>query len=459
MSDSLFPDKSSFLHFRTDELKPAQENTLLYDDYAPQADTDDEKLYWSVKEIGIQEPLHISLDKVILSGHRRHATARWLGLETVPCIVKDVVFSTLEQNEKVKLLAVYNKQRDKSNAERTREAMADIKPEKAWLRLLRDRHNNRYMIDDNVLMGAVRKRSKIMSMAFLKAAQKAIDSEREYWPMTVRRVHYLLLNEPPLKHDKKPDSVYQNNLKSYKALSDLLARARLTGDIPHASIEDLTRPIRELATYQNPADYVVEQTTDFLRHYSRDLLRGQKNHIEVIVEKNAIRKQVERVADEYCIPCTTTRGYSSITPRKKMVDRFRASGKKELILLILSDFDPDGDEIATSFPRSLRDDFGIQNIIAHKVMLSADDVLEHNLPCDMEAKVSSKNYKKFVARHGGVNVAELDAAPVELLQGKLRGAIESCLNMELFNMELEQEKVDAVFIEAKREMVMKLMAA
>lgn len=451
-------DLSGFSYFPTNELKPAKENTLLYDNYAPQADTDDEKLYWSIKEIGIQEPLHISTDKAILSGHRRHAAARWLGLESVPCIVKDVVFADLSRDDRIKLLAVYNKQRDKSNAERTREAMADIKPEKAWLRLMSDRHTNRYKIDDNVIMGAVKTRARITSTSFLKAAQKAIESEKEYWPMTVRRVHYLLLNEPPLMHDKKSGSTYQNLQKHYKALTNLLVRARLTGDIPHGSIEDLTRPIRELATYQNPADYVVTETTDFLRHYARDLLRGQKNHIEILVEKNAIRKQVERVADEYCIPCTTGRGYSSLTPRLKMVQRFKASGKTNLVLLILSDFDPDGDEIAASFPRSLRDDFGLANITAHKVLLSGADVLEHDLPCDMEAKVSSPNYKKFVARHG-VHVAELDAAPVALLQDKLRSAIESCLDMDLFRMELEQEKEDSVFIEAKREMVIQLMAA
>jgi len=209
-----------------------------------------------------------------------------------------------------------------------------------------------------------------------------------------------------------------------------------------------------LATYQNPADYIKEQTEDFLRHYARDLLRGQANHIEILVEKNAIRKHVELVADEYCIPCTTGRGYSSLTPRWKMVQRFKQSGKENLILLILSDFDPDGEEIAASFPRSLRDDFGLNDVIAHKVALTGDDVREYNLPSDMEAKKSSMNYKKFVQKYG-VHVAELDAAPVVLLQGKLRDAIENCLDMDLFRAELAKEKEDSAFIAATKQMVIK----
>jgi hypothetical protein len=305
-------------------------------------------------------------------------------------------------------------------------------------------------------MGNYKGRARITTLAFLRAAQKAIESEKEYWPLTVRRVHYLLLNDPPLRHDKKPGSTYRNDLPSYKALTNLLLRARLTGDIPHAAIEDETRPVRVLTTYQAPADFIKDETERFLRYYARDLLRGQPHHIEILVEKNAIRKHVELVADEYTIPCTTGRGYSSLTPRWKMVQRFLRSGKERLILLILSDFDPDGEEIAASFPRSLRDDFGLSNVTAHKVALSGDDVRAHRLPSDMEAKPSSPNYKKFVEKHG-VHVAELDAAPVALLQGKLRDAIENSLNMEIFRAELAKEKEDAAFVAAKKKMVVKAL--
>lgn len=89
--------------------------------------------------------------------------------------------------------------------------------------------------------------------------------------------------------------------------------------------------------------------------------------------------------------------------------------------------------------------------------VSGDDVREHGLPSDMEAKDTSPNYRKFVERHG-VHVAELDAAPVVLLQGKLRDAIESCLDMNLFRAELAKERDDAGFIAATKKAVMKAMA-
>ncbi len=98
---------------------------------------------------------------------------------------------------------------------------------------------------------------------------------------------------------------------------------------------------------------------------------------------------------------------------------------------------------------------GVLNF-SHKVAISADDVRENGLPSDMEAKVSSPNYKKFVAHHG-VHVAELDAAPVDLLQDKLRDAIESCLDMEIFEGELAMEKEDYAFVAATKQAVVKAM--
>ena len=439
------------------DITPAHENQLLYDPFAPNASCDDNKLYFSIKKDGILEPLHITSDGIILSGNRRYAAAQWLGLDKVPCIVhKEIIYNDLSADERLAVLARYNKQRDKNYAERLREVALEINPKEAYERLRKDRATKRHPIEENVSLGDYKKRARITTIAFLRAAQKAVNSEKAFWPLTVRRVHYLLLNDPPLRHDKKPKSTYQNNLSSYKALTNLLLRARLTGDIPHIAIEDETRPIRVLATYEDPVDYIAKETEDFLRYYARDLLRGQPHHIEILVEKNAIRKHVEMVADEYCIPCTTGRGYSSLTPRYKMVQRFKQSGKKQMILLILSDFDPDGEEIAASFIRSLRGDLEESNIIAHKVAISGADVRKHGLPSDMEAKIKSPNYNKFVARHG-IHVAELDAAPVDLLQGKLRDAIESCLDMDLFQAELENEKEDSAYIAATKAAVLQAL--
>jgi 5S rRNA maturation endonuclease (ribonuclease M5) len=175
--------------------------------------------------------------------------------------------------------------------------------------------------------------------------------------------------------------------------------------------------------------------------------------VEIMLEKNALRTDIEAVAREYCIPCTTGRGFTSLPPRHDLAQRYRRSGKSGLVLLMLTDFDPDGDEIAASFARSLRDDFNIATIKAIKVMLTAEDVATHDLPSDMDAKESSPNYQKFLARYGSTKVVELDACPVTLLQTKLREAIESVIDIDEFNAQLKLEQEDAAHIEAHRQVV------
>ncbi|MBX3444919.1 MAG: hypothetical protein KF774_21140 [Planctomyces sp.] len=43
-----------------------------------------------------------------------------------------------------------------------------------------------------------------------------------------------------------------------------------------------------------------------------------------------------------------------------MVDRFRDSGREKLVVIVASDFDPEGEDIPGSFGISLRDDFGTE---------------------------------------------------------------------------------------------------
>lgn len=434
--------------YNPDDISIAQENDVIYDRFNLRED-DDLSLFKSVGQHGVLEPLQISRDRVLLSGHRRLRAAQLADLEEVPAIQCDVVFESLNHEERIKILALYNEsQRDKNYGEKFREALAQTDADVAYNSLIKDRVSRiRQGNDDqcSVVLGDKKRRARITTRQFLKAAQDVIDSERDYWPLTVRRVHYLMLNDPPLRHDKKPASRYGNDLVSYKSLTNLLIRARLSGEIPIESIEDATRPVHTLRTYQGTEQFFKDELDMFLRYYTRDLQRGQANHIEVLLEKNGMRRYVEKVCDEYCVTCTTGVGYSSLTPRLKMKKRFVLSQKSTLVLLILTDFDPDGEAIASSFPRSLRDDLGVKNIVPVKVGLLADDIIRYNLPSDLRAKSSSSNYKKFVAKHG-VRVAELDACPLNILQDKLRLAIESFMDAETFHHEMAAERSDAAYI-------------
>lgn len=447
--------KSGLLDFPVSDIVLGAENDLLYDRFGI-ANADDRDLTISIRDNGIQEPLVVSADSVLLSGHRRFAAAKYLGLKAVPVrVAQDVSFNALSTTERLEVLRRFNQQREKSPGERIREKLLDIEPAQAHRDLTLRKAKIRAMDGAspcNVIMGKVKKRARITTLQFLAAARRVVQENKEYWPLTVRRVHYLLLNDPPLRHDKKPGSTYANHQKSYDALTRLLIRARLTGDIPMQAIEDETRPIMLGGGFSTFEAFVAQETENFLAGYSRDLMQGQPHHVEIMLEKNALRSVIEAVAREYCIPVTTGKGFSSLPPRYDLFRRYKQSGKDKLVLLMLTDFDPDGEAIATSFARSLRDDFGIENIYPVKVALTAEDVKNNNLPSDLDAKPESSNYKKFVEKHGA-KVVELDACPVKLLQSTLREKIHSVIDVDEFNNQLDLEKRDAANVEAHRRIV------
>ena len=270
--------------------------------------------------------------------------------------------------------------------------------------------------------------------------------------MSLRQIHYALLNDPPLCHASKPKSHYRNDRQSYAKLSDLLIRARLEGHAPLNAIDDETRRITLWDVHPETTSFVRREIGGFLKGFARDLLQSQPNHIEIVGEKKTLGTILKPVASEFCVPMTLGGGYCSYPPRRDIDRRFRASGKTKLVLLLLSDFDPDGMSIAESFAQSMKRDFGIKSIHAVRIALTPEQVKSHRLPSKMKAKLGSSQHDKFVDKYGD-DVFELEALAPEALQRVLREAIESVLDIEAFNREIDAERADAAHLDSVRRVV------
>jgi hypothetical protein len=441
-------------------IVPAPENDLLYrPPSATDPDTialaDNIKKHHQAGGCGILEPLVITADHVIASGHRRFAAAKVAGLYEVPCRILEI--ESWEPGF-VQLLRDFNRQRVKSFDEVVREEIVSADPEESYRLLLEHRKQQARVTGETILIEGKKHRCEISAAKkpMLDAVVAVINGLREYWPLSDRRVHYVLLNDPPLRHAKKPRSIYQNDHESYKDLCDLLTRARLVGAIPWNAISDPTRPVVTWDVYDSVGPFVRRKIGDFLKGYYRNLQRTQPNHFEIVGEKNTIDNIIRPVAAEFCIPMTLGRGYCSLDPRHEMCCRFKKSGKEKLIILILSDFDPEGEDIAHSFARSMRDDFGVNNVQAVKVALTAEQVQEMQLPPMMKAKKDSSRHAKFTARHGD-NVFELDAVAPGDLANILRVAIESRMDVDKFNAEVDAEKQDAAHLDGLRRKVQQVL--
>ena len=155
---SALPKKQDLSHLSVAIIRTAPENDLIYDRFGI-ANADDRALTISIRDNGMQEPLAVSADLYLLSGHRRLAAARYLGMKSVPVrLVKDLVFQDLDTQTKLETLRRFNQQREKSPGERIREKLLEIDPKEAHQELKRrrlDASKIQGANDANVRMGAV----------------------------------------------------------------------------------------------------------------------------------------------------------------------------------------------------------------------------------------------------------------------------------------------------------------
>jgi hypothetical protein len=173
--------------------------------------------------------------------------------------------------------------------------------------------------------------------------------------------------------------------------------------------------------------------------------------VEIVAEKLTVQTILQKVALEFTMPLTITRGMSSLPPKKAIRDRYVLSQKDRLILLVVSDLDPAGDAIAEDLVKSFRRDFSIANIEAYKVALTIDQVEEFSLEPSMEAKAKSPTYRAFVKKYEITDAYEPEAMNPGDLAAQLESAIKDVLDLDLYNQELAAEEIDSTQIIAVQE--------
>jgi hypothetical protein len=373
------PAKGKDLHWiPIAKIRPSPENDHLYGPIDPR----DPKIQQMASEMRQQRKcrtvLTLSSDLYVMNGHRRLTAAKLAGLTRLECIIDPMLHS---DKRFVQELVRFNNQRIKSNDVLFREAVVSTSKDDAYQRLKKARakasevHSDveEIQFTDETIQHPVSNRR----LPFLRAVQKVIADNHAYWSLTARQIHYRLLNNPPLKDSSKDGrmtrrgvasqvSTYSNDPSSYSALITLLKDARLQGLISWNVIHDRTRPVTIWRVYNSTQPYVEEQLKSFLANYSRNLLQSQPNHIELFAEKKTLTSIIQPIASRYCMPLTIGSGSCSISPIEKLVNRFRKSGKENLIILTIADFDPAGIMIARSFTQRLRDYFHISNVDARR---------------------------------------------------------------------------------------------
>lgn len=460
---------------RLDRLTPATVNGVIYnpvrlDDPGIEVmakglrETIDRFDIWAVT------PLVVSRDDVLVSGHRRQAALTLLGIDNAPVTRLDI-WSTDADFEK--FVVAYNTQRDKDPAERIREEVVRTSPEDAHNALVAFReeeslnaHKRAAGAGLRILASgsaAVRSRISPAKRPFLDTAAAVIEQYREYWPLTLRQIHYRLLTRHVLRDATRPEvwfrgksrtriqNRYANTEQCYHDLSDLLVRARLEGLVPWESMHDPHRPRTEWEQWPDVGAFMREKLDAMFLDYHRNLLQSQPAYLELVVEKVATLEITVRAARPFGLPVGVGKGYTSVTCLDETADRFRASGKDRCILLIAGDLDPEGENIPQTWAACLRDEHGVENLTAVKVAVNPDHVRQFDLS-PLPVKESSSRAAGFIEAHGR-SVYELEAFEPDVLQRVIGDAIRGVLDLDLFEQERRKKAEEARLLLACRKLV------
>ena len=457
-SSSVKPKTAHVVAMRhVSSLRPSPENSLLYRERNIRK-PDRKRLVQSIRKTrGVQAPLLIALDDFIVSGHERHAAAPEAGFPIVPTIVLDLRRSNHTADEWLAVLREHNTGREKTQDEKIREKIVDVDPAEAMSAVV-DFQIERAKPKSKIVAipDKIKKRSKItkQSRDFADAIISILTGVlKDVVPVNERAIHYRLL--PPLNVRTSrgvKGFVYGNNLKSVQALSRMLTRLRLCGEVPWDWIVDETRPVGVWQTFRDAAEFLGEQLNNLYTGFARDLMQSQSAHFEIITEKMTVKNFIDRVAMKYTIPTACLRGNSGIDARHQIAERFRASGKSALVMFVLTDCDPAGDMICESTTHSMRDEFNINNVSAIRVAMTHQQADEQGVSqsADVMTVKESSVTPKFIKRHGRNDCYELEAVSPEVLSQWLDEAIRGNIDVEAYNFEVAEQAKNVAKIRATR---------
>lgn len=259
----------------------------------------------------------------------------------------------------------------------------------------------------------------------------------------------------------------------------------MAGIVDWEAIEDRLRKPSRPAAFDSPQDIVRAA----INQYRKDRQLGQKIHIEVWVEKDALSGVLKRVTEKYGIRIMVNRGYSSASAMYDSYERFYEAfqANQKVKILYLGDFDPSGvdmvrdiksridefiigsKEVKNMFDWDLvdEDDFWSekyseyyynQKLSHNDTMLMLEDEysiqkakdfeiipialtkeqIKHYNPPPNPAKITDPRAKEFIAKHGNTSW-EVDALKPQVLNKILEDAILENIDLERYETILTEE--------------------
>jgi len=257
------------------------------------------------------------------------------------------------------------------------------------------------------------------------------DYQAQGFSLTLRQLYYQFVAR----------GLLANTEKSYNKLGNIVSDARRAGLIDWDTIEDRTRYLRKLPSWDKPQS-ILESARD---SYHRDLWASQSKRLEVWIEKDALVGVIETVCQENDIPFFSCRGYVSDSEMwsaaiRRIWKHYKDNGQDTLILH-LGDHDPSGIDMTRDIENRL--DFFTYyrtDLEVRRIALTMEQI-EYKNPPPNPAKITDSRYADYASKYGDESW-ELDALEPQFISDLIRDEIELERDEEKWQESFSQQEAE-----------------
>jgi hypothetical protein len=241
-----------------------------------------------------------------------------------------------------------------------------------------------------------------------------------------------------------------NRDTEYKRLGSILNDARYAGLFDWSYITDRTRNIRGGdGADEEPSDVVSDL------HFYAALWQGQKERVEVRVEKDALVDVVGRAANPLRTPYFSCRGYTSASEvwaaARRIEGYFDTDGVEHVTILHLGDHDPSGIDMTRDITERLElfldgDGYDAGSLTVDRIALNRPQIDQYNPPPN-PAKITDSRATGYIRVHGRSSW-ELDALEPRVLRDLITSRLSPLIDADLWSERAAFERDGNVTLKA-----------
>lgn len=285
--------------------------------------------------------------------------------------------------------------------------------------------------------------------------------------VTLRQLYYQFVSR----------DIIPNKQSEYKRLGSIINDARLGGMIDWDFLQDRTRNLNTQSHWSDPSGVISSAA----QSYHRDLWEGQKNYVEVWVEKDALLSVIESVCIRWDVPFFACRGYTSQSEMwgagQRIVSKVMDE-KRHCKIIHLGDHDPSGVDMTRDIHERLEgflahhvwvdvvhrhvkaggsrtDEEKIvavglpiisEGITVNRIALNMDQIEEYEPPPN-PAKLTDSRSTAYISQHGDESW-ELDALDPDVLTDLIENSIREYVDEDLWNSVRDRQEKEREILTA-----------